>query len=67
MNKSETIGLLTKILNQLLEDKGLSLQEIDHETALLGGDLAVDSLDLAAIVVEMESVTGTDPFAKRVF
>lgn len=64
MKIDESTKLLSKIINRILEDKGEPQQVIDQETVILGGDLAVDSLDLAAIVVEMEGITGRDPFAE---
>ncbi len=63
MNQSDVFESISRTLRRILEDKGESMQHIDADTVLLGGSLAVDSLDLAAIVVEMEGITGRDPFA----
>ncbi len=63
MNHRETVEMIAAIINRVLTDKGDAAQAIGADTIILGGDLAFDSLDLAAMVVEMDGVTGTTPFA----
>jgi acyl carrier protein len=45
---------------RLKTDKSFDLH---RDTVLLGGEILLDSLDLAGIVVELESITGKDPFS----
>jgi len=66
-------GILEKIgasVRRKLEGKGdpacAEFPEIGPETVLLGGDLPIDSLDLAALVVELQSATGKDPFSRGI-
>jgi len=62
MDKKELTSLVMRRLAELAHDKGETLPAIDPTTALLGGGLPIDSLDLAVIVVELEGATGNDPF-----
>jgi len=62
MNRGETIASIVAIVNRVIEDKGEKPVEISGSTVFLGGQLPIDSLDLATIVVELETVTGHDPF-----
>jgi len=63
MTKPEIYELICNRLQEAGRAKGAPTVPINSETAILGGQLAVDSLDLAGIVVELESLTGKDPFA----
>ena len=49
-------------LRRILSDKGAAQAEIGAETVLLDGDLPIDSLDLATLVVALEEQTGREPF-----
>ena len=62
MNRDETIASIVAIVSRVIEDKGDKPVEISANTVFLGGQLPIDSLDLATIVVELEAVTGHDPF-----
>lgn len=62
MNEQQVLGHIQRLLAELAENKGASLPPIDGGTQLLGGDLPIDSLDLATLVRELEDVTGHDPF-----
>jgi acyl carrier protein len=62
MNNTEIVDLICQRLQDAAAARGAGRIEVSGETAILGGALPVDSLDLAAIVVELESVTGRDPF-----
>jgi len=62
MKRDEMIAQIALILNQMLQDRGETSREIGAHTRLLGGELPVDSLDLATVVVQLEEMTGQDPF-----
>ena len=62
MSHTEILGHIQRILGDLASAKGDRIGTINESTRLLGGDLPIDSLDLAALVVELEQVTGRDPF-----
>jgi len=62
MNRNETILKISEILNQIIQEKGYEQRDIHEETKLLGGDIPIDSLDLATIVVELQRFTRKDPF-----
>lgn len=63
MDEQQVLKEIQKALKQVLEDKGYDIGEIDPNSDLLGGDLDIDSLDLATLVRELEDVIGHDPFA----
>ena len=62
MNEQQVMGQIEKIVAGLVSAKGLNPPKIDANTELLGGAIAIDSLDLASLVRELEDVTGFDPF-----
>jgi acyl carrier protein len=62
MNATEIHNFICARLQDAAAARGFANVEVTGETAILGGSLPVDSLDLAAIVVELEGVTGRDPF-----
>jgi acyl carrier protein len=62
MSHAEVLAHIQRILGDLATAKGVPIGPIGESTALLGGDLPIDSLDLAALVVELEEITGCDPF-----
>jgi acyl carrier protein len=64
MNEQQVLEEITKIVGRTLEDKGMSAPAITFDTEMLGGELAIDSLDLATLVSELEGVVGHDPFAQ---
>lgn len=64
MGKREIVDTVGEIVNRILRDKGNEPLAIDADTVIIGGDIPIDSLDLAAIVVELETRTGKDPFAE---
>lgn len=59
----DMVATIGKMINRMLEDKGEQPRRIDADAVILGSDLPFDSLDLAALVVELDSATGTNPFA----
>lgn len=64
MTEAEVLIEIHKIVSQTLDGKGLDPMPVEASTELLGGDLPINSLDLATIVSGLEEVCGFDPFAK---
>jgi hypothetical protein len=62
MERSQVLDFMCERMRSLAQDKGCAPGPIGANTVLLGGDIALGSLDLAAIVVELQELTGTDPF-----
>jgi acyl carrier protein len=62
MTEEQILAEIGKAVGQIMSDKGLDAPAIGADTELLGGDLAIDSLDLAMLVREMEERVGFDPF-----
>jgi acyl carrier protein len=54
---------LQRLISEALAAKGVGEQKVSADTVLLGGDLSLDSLDLAGIVVNLSDLTERDPFA----
>jgi acyl carrier protein len=63
MTEQEILGSIEKLVANIVKGKGLPVSKIDASTELLGGDVGIDSLDLAMLVRELEEVAGHDPFA----
>lgn len=64
MTEADILGQISAIVMRMLDDKGLPAPAITAETELLGGELKIDSLDLAMLVRELEDAIGHDPFAE---
>jgi acyl carrier protein len=62
MTRAQIFLEVNKLIAELAHSKGLPTPTIKESTELLGGDLPIDSLDLAGIIVQLDSVTGCDPF-----
>lgn len=62
MGHEELITRIQVILNQILDAKGVPRVELSEDVPVLDGTLPIDSLDLAQIVIELQSATGKDPF-----
>ena len=60
---ADMYALVTKSVADRLKEKGFVGADLNAETMLLGGDLPLDSLDLATILIEMQEQVGQDPFA----
>lgn len=56
------LALIADELARIAADKGESLPPIGPESVFLGGELPIDSLDLATLLVVLEQRTGQDPF-----
>ncbi len=63
MDQKAITELVITRINELGQAKGAKVPPVTPETVLLGGNLPIDSLDLATIVVELEAATGRDPFS----
>lgn len=62
MNEQQILEKIEATVHQILSDKGLTPPKIAADTQLLGDDIGIDSLDLAMLVRELETVIGHDPF-----
>ena len=62
MTEDQVLAEISKQVEAILASKGLPAPSIDANTPLLGGDIGIDSLDLAVLVSELEGVIGHDPF-----
>ena len=62
MTEQEVLTQIEKLLADIADSKGEDAPKITPEVELLGGDLPIDSLDLASLVRELEDITGHDPF-----
>lgn len=62
MNEQQVLEQIVQIVQRTLSDKGLKAPPIGAGTELLGGEVGIDSLDLAMLVRELEDVVGHDPF-----
>lgn len=59
-SREELVAFIVTRLQQLAKDKGLPTPSLSEGSALLNG--SIDSLDLAALVVELQEKTSRDPF-----
>jgi acyl carrier protein len=62
MGVAQLVSLIDTLVQDALSQKGLPPQPVGGETVLLDSSLGIDSLDLAAIVVQLSEETGKDPF-----
>jgi len=62
MNVTQVVSAIDTLVQDALKQRGLPPQPITVDTLLLGSSLGIDSLDLAAIVVQLTEETGKDPF-----
>ena len=59
----ETVfAMIQNSVGQVLAAKGLQSPKLDISTPLLGSGLGFNSLDLATVVIDLEKITGVDPF-----
>jgi acyl carrier protein len=59
----DVYAMITKSVSERIKEKGLPVPELKAETRMLGGELPLDSLDVATILIEMQDQLGEDPFA----
>jgi acyl carrier protein len=62
MTYEKILSEIEKIVKEIAQSKGMPINAVTAKTELLGGDLPIDSLDLAGIVLQLEDATGYDPF-----
>lgn len=55
---------ITRLLAEIMASKELEQTAVAGDTLLLGGALQIDSLDLAAIVVNLSEQCDKDPFSE---
>ncbi len=64
MSIEQVESLIVELVQRILAERGQQTEAITSQTPLWGGELDIDSLDLAAVVVELETRLGKDPFAE---
>lgn len=63
MSETTTMfDVISEELARIVADKGERLPLLSLDTVFLGGELPIDSLDLATLLVVLEQRTGQDPF-----
>lgn len=62
MTHTEMLEHVRHVVGNVVRERGEEPPAIDADTPLLRGPIPIDSLDLAVIVVELEKLTGKDPF-----
>ena len=62
MDRAAVTALIGTRIRAIAAAKGASAPAVAAETPLFEGQLPIDSLDLAGLVVELESATGVEPF-----
>lgn len=62
MNVTQVVSTIDILVQDALKQRGLPPQPVTADTLLLDASLGIDSLDLAAIVVQLSEETGKDPF-----
>jgi acyl carrier protein len=66
MTQAEIEAFIIGHWKQRAQDKGLDVFNVGSATDLMEASGGMDSLDLAALVGELEQHTGKDPFAASV-
>ena len=62
MDRAALTALIGTRIREIAASKGASPPAIAADTPLFEGQLPIDSLDLAGLVVELETATGVEPF-----
>jgi acyl carrier protein len=62
MDRAAVTALIAKRIREIASSKGATAPELAADTPLFEGQLPIDSLDLAGLVVELETTTGVEPF-----
>ena len=62
MGREELLGSINELVMRLVEAKGITPVRVTESTAILD-ELPLDSLDMATLLVHLERITGSDPFA----
>ncbi len=61
----EVLAKIGMVINEIRQGKDLPPVNIDRGTRLSEDYLDIDSLDIAGLIVELEAITGHDPFAEE--
>ena len=62
MDRAAVTALIGTRIREIAAAKGAATPAIAGDTPLFEGQLPIDSLDLAGLVVELETATGVEPF-----
>jgi len=62
ISRDELVPFIIQRVQQLAKDKGAQAPSMNENSSLVNG--TIDSLDLAALVVELQEKTKRDPFEK---
>jgi acyl carrier protein len=62
MDRAAVTALIGTRIREIAAAKGAATPAIAADTPLFEGQLPIDSLDLAGLVVELETATGVEPF-----
>lgn len=63
MSSEQVLEQIRASVGRILQERGEEHFHVDRDTQLLGTEgLGIDSLDLATLVVELQQITGKDPF-----
>lgn len=62
MTLNEARSCMESSLNRILVQKGQDSIQLQDDMRLLGGNIQIDSLDLAVLITEMQETVGKDPF-----
>jgi acyl carrier protein len=62
MDRAAVIALIGRRILEIAAQKGAAAPAVVPGTPLFEGQLPIDSLDLAGLVVELETATGVEPF-----
>ena len=62
MDRAAVTALIDRRIREIAATKGVDAPAAASDTPLFEGVLPIDSLDLAALVVELEVTTGLEPF-----
>ena len=62
MDRATVMVLIGTRIREIAAAKGAAPPAIAADTKLFEGQLPIDSLDLAGLVVELETTTGVEPF-----
>jgi len=63
MDNKGLVVEIAQMIQSALRDKGMTAPPVSGNSVLLDSNIGIDSLDLAAIVVQLTEKTGKDPFA----
>lgn len=62
MDRTAVTAFIDRRIREFAASKGVTLPPLTADSPLFDGVLPIDSLDLAALVVELETTTGVEPF-----